>query len=542
MSSGSEVQFFAGIPFAKPPVGNLRFEKPEPVEPWNGTLEAVSFGKQCIQFSGMEEGEMLEISSEDCLTMNIARPSTPSDDPLGYPVVVFIYGGGFSTGSSNFYHTVDANERIATRGIILVTFNYRLGPFGFYTTNDERAPGNYGLWDQVQALKFVQEVIADFGGNPGQVTIFGASAGGGSTSWLTFSKAAKGLFKRAMPLCGTAQSFWARNVQGNTRSSERLEERLNCDQKENPKNCLKRKTVEEILKVDPGILILPDTINFLSWSPQPDGEVVPFEDFSEALKQVKKTDSLYGINSQEDLSFTLDSGFLKDLAKYFPVQVSNASEFSRSEMEAGMDFLSEMEVGMDFLLRENGAFGTKASEAIRRIVAFYETEADKYSHHAFLQAYAQFFSDIHFNVAFRRETRLKSAANHGKVFVYLHDYVAPKNKNEFIDGSGHCMEISYLFGNIFFTEELDDPGYRKSMNQVLDLFESFVKTGIPRTSQFELPKVTAENVPFLHISSESKLEADLFADREQFWDKIVTDFGFDWITNRRVNSSIKDEL
>ena len=186
-------------------------------------------------------------ASEDCLFLHITRPSTPSPDPAGYPVLVFIYGGAFVTGYTELHYTSDVNDKIASRGMILVSFNYRVGPLGFLATGDRSSPGNYGLWDQVQALKFVNEIIPAFGGDTKRITIFGNSAGGSSVSWLTYSPAAKGLFQRAIPISGTAHSSWNQEIEWTYRSSTDLLKKTNCYRQKNQKECLKNKSVEELL-------------------------------------------------------------------------------------------------------------------------------------------------------------------------------------------------------------------------------------------------------------------------------------------------------
>uniref|UniRef100_A0AC34RQR1 Carboxylesterase type B domain-containing protein n=1 Tax=Panagrolaimus sp. JU765 TaxID=591449 RepID=A0AC34RQR1_9BILA len=163
LPSGNQVQFFKGIPFAKPPVGTLRFEKPQPPEPWTTTLNATSFGKQCVQFFLPPFNGATD--SEDCLFINIARPTTPSIDPRGYPVMLYLFGGAFVTGSALSGHNAYANDALVTKGVILASINYRLGPLGYYSSRDLSAPGNYALWDIIQALQFIQDVIPQFGGD-----------------------------------------------------------------------------------------------------------------------------------------------------------------------------------------------------------------------------------------------------------------------------------------------------------------------------------------------------------------------------------------
>lgn len=188
-------------------------------------------------------------SSEDCLFVNIARPSTQSSDPEGYPVAIWIYGGGFASGSSQLYHTFEANNRIVSRGIIFASFNYRLGPLGFFSTGNDSAPGNYGVWDQVQALKFLNAVLPAFGGNPNRITIFGSSAGGASISLLTYSSAAQGLFQKAMSMCGCSHAHWAQNNEISENSSMKILNQTNCLHHQNPKECFKNVSIDEIIAV-----------------------------------------------------------------------------------------------------------------------------------------------------------------------------------------------------------------------------------------------------------------------------------------------------
>ncbi len=201
--SGTDVVAFKGIPFAAPPVGPLRWKAPQPAAPWEGTRDAVEFCPSCPQpviFAGAVSKQ-----SEDCLGLNIWTPAKSAGDKL--PVMAWIYGGGFTIGSSS-QPTYDG-EALARQGVIVVSFNYRLGALGFLAHPDlsretpEGVSGNYGLLDQIAALKWVQRNIRNFGGDPGQVTIFGESAGGASVMTLLVSPLAKGLFHRAIAQSGT---------------------------------------------------------------------------------------------------------------------------------------------------------------------------------------------------------------------------------------------------------------------------------------------------------------------------------------------------
>lgn len=196
---------FKGIPFAAPPVGDLRWRAPQPVKPWTGVRTAVEYGHDCMQKPFPADAAPLGTPpAEDCLVANVWRPVDSKPGKL--PVMVWIYGGGFVNGGSS--PAVYSGQAFAKRGVVLVSFNYRLGRFGFFgfpaltEEHPDEPKGNYGYMDQIAALKWVKRNIAAFGGDPNNVTIFGESAGGGSVHTLITSPAAKGLFHKAIVQSG----------------------------------------------------------------------------------------------------------------------------------------------------------------------------------------------------------------------------------------------------------------------------------------------------------------------------------------------------
>src|ERR1700751_1897685 len=204
-----KVKSFLGIPYAQPPVGDLRWKAPQPLSKWNGVKKATAFGSHCMQ--GKVFGDMVfhdPGASEDCLTLNIWVPDKHVDPKL--PVMVWIYGGGFVSGTTS--ESRQDGSRLAQQGVIVVSMNYRLGIFGFMVhpelakESGHNSAGNYGLMDQLAALKWVHDNIAAFGGDPGNVTIFGESAGSFSVSAQMASPLAKGLFQRAIGESGAAFS------------------------------------------------------------------------------------------------------------------------------------------------------------------------------------------------------------------------------------------------------------------------------------------------------------------------------------------------
>ncbi|XP_020707598.2 esterase E4 isoform X2 [Athalia rosae] len=220
---GRNISAFIGIPYAKPPIGNLRFASPVAADAWNGTFNATVPGSVCVS---LRRG--VAIGVEDCLNLNVFTPQLPEDGTSpSLPVMVWVHGGGFVEGNSLPRHY--GPRYLLDEDIVLVTFNYRLGPIGFLSAGDEVLPGNWGMKDQVLALKWVQENIAKFGGNPERVTIFGQSAGSAAVQLLALSESTKGLFHQYISQSGGADSYWSyRPKESYAKYALALGEYFNC--------------------------------------------------------------------------------------------------------------------------------------------------------------------------------------------------------------------------------------------------------------------------------------------------------------------------
>ncbi len=198
------LKVYRGITFAAPPVGDLRWRAPQPVLKWDGVRETVKFAPACIQGMTMGPGGGGPAPSEDCLYLNIWSPAKSPRDRV--PVLVWIYGGGFAMGSTS--EPTYNGEKLARKGVVLVSIAYRVGQMGFFAhpelsaESGNRVSGNYGLLDMIAGLKWIQKNIAAFGGDPRRVTIFGESAGGIAVSMLCASPLAKGLFQGAISQSG----------------------------------------------------------------------------------------------------------------------------------------------------------------------------------------------------------------------------------------------------------------------------------------------------------------------------------------------------
>ncbi|KAH9495506.1 Neuroligin-4, X-linked [Bulinus truncatus] len=199
VSAEGTVLSYLGVPYAKPPTGSRRFKRPEKPDPWSGERDAGKLGSMCPQYRATNDHSGM---SEDCLTLNIYTPVRSTGQ---LPVMVWVHGGSFRTGSGTIFNGTE----LAYKGVVVVTINYRLDILGFMSTEDDSAPGNFGLLDQILALEWVKENIGSFGGDPNQVTIFGESAGAACVSLLILSPLAGGLFQKAIVESGSSIAPWA---------------------------------------------------------------------------------------------------------------------------------------------------------------------------------------------------------------------------------------------------------------------------------------------------------------------------------------------
>lgn len=206
-SAGDGVSSYLGIPYAAPPVGDLRWKAPQPAVAWDGVRDATHYGHRCVQFGGFPDMRFQDDGpSEDCLTLNIWTPAKGKNDKLA--VMVWIHGGGFVGGGSSEYR--HDGTSLARHGVVVVTLNYRLGMLGFFThpelakESPHHTSGDYGLMDQAAAIAWVRDNIAAFGGDPKNITVFGESAGSFSVSMLMASPLSKDNLAKAIGESGAA--------------------------------------------------------------------------------------------------------------------------------------------------------------------------------------------------------------------------------------------------------------------------------------------------------------------------------------------------
>ncbi|XP_013876547.1 neuroligin-4, X-linked, partial [Austrofundulus limnaeus] len=283
---GPVIQYL-GVPYARPPTGDRRFQPPEPPLPWPGIRNVTQFAPVCPQ--SLDERSMLgdmmpswltanlDIAatylthqSEDCLYLNIYVPTEEDIHEEGgqRPVMVYVHGGSYSEGTGNM---MDGSVLASYGNVIVITLNYRLGVLGFLSTGDQAAKGNYGLLDQIQALRWVKENIAAFGGDPNRVTVFGSGAGASCVSLLTLSHYSEDLFHRAIIQSGSALASWAVNYQP-SKYARQLGERVGCgiDDSSQLVACLQGRSYRELVEQN----ITPAKYH-TAFGPVIDGDVIP---------------------------------------------------------------------------------------------------------------------------------------------------------------------------------------------------------------------------------------------------------------------------
>jgi para-nitrobenzyl esterase len=437
-----KVRVYKGIPFAAPPVGKLRWQPPQPVAAWQGVRECQEFGSTCPQQpypAGSVYAQPPQPQSEDCLYLNIWTPAENAGAKL--PVMVWIHGGALTRGSGSL--GVYDGEALARRGVVLVTINYRLGPFGYLAhpalsrESSHGSSGNYGVLDQIAALQWVSRNIAAFGGDPGRVTIFGESAGSWSVCALVASPLTKGLFHRAIGQSGGCFSPMqylkeARNGHPPAeKSGEGLAAILGCDKAADPLAAMREKSTEEILSAaakDPAQGRTRANV---------DGWVFPDE-----------IHKIYAEGKQQPV----------------PVIVgSNADE--GTSLTAAVPF-SDVEGFKTAMQRKYGGL----AERFLHVYPVANSNDVK-------SAYLHSLRDEWFTWEMRTWARLTQKAG-GKAYVYYFSRVPPRPDAEKY-GAYHAAEIAYAFDNLRLLPWKSEPADQALADAMSGAWVRFAASGDP---------------------------------------------------------------
>ncbi|KAH7725075.1 CBN-GES-1 protein [Aphelenchoides avenae] len=296
--SGFKADVFLGVPFAQPPIGDLRFERPEPPLSWDGIRTTDRLQEACFGIGVFAHYKM----SEDCLYLNIFAPQQKAES---YPVMVIIHGGGFVTGSAHMYRDYnDLAESYVSKGIVVVTIQHRLFVHGYASLGSDSLKGNLGHWDQVAALKFVQSNIAAFGGDPKRVTIYGYSAGAASASTLSVSPHSRDLFAKAIQMGGSVLAEWG-GSDLTLKYTKQLLTMIGCEYStgDGAKRCLKAASNDDITAATQKMNLSPRRMNGGVFGPRHDGDFFP-KPAAELIKEAPKKPTYAGMCEEESIIFT----------------------------------------------------------------------------------------------------------------------------------------------------------------------------------------------------------------------------------------------
>ncbi|KAK4874276.1 hypothetical protein RN001_013636 [Aquatica leii] len=505
---GKDIFSFRGIRYAKAPIGDLRFQPPVPVDSWSNVYDATKDGPVCPQpnFTPV---------SEDCLFLNVYTTKLPDKkhNPKR-PVLVFIHAGGFYgvTGASYFV----GPQYLLDRDVVLVTMNYRLASLGFISTGDKLAPGNNGLKDQVLSLKWVQENILAFGGDPDLVTIFGYSAGGTSVTAHMLSPMSKGLFHRALAMSGAMFAQWP--IENHQLYLAQKQARLvGCpdDTTENIITCLKKVPAEQLgnsffgfyeFGYNPVLLWTPvveldfGQERFLTEHPitsalKGNFAKVPFmtgittEEFSySALNILQKPELLNEMNAN-----------FEEIAPITFIYERNTTKSKHVSKELKKQFLNDLpiegpkSVGLEHLYADsNGGFGVNRGV---KLIAMQNTDCTFY----YKFTYQGRFSHI-----------------------YVQNTTIPY-------GVVHHDDLIYIFyiSKIFPKFNVTDPEYATVL-KLTTILENFALTGKPipkrcaHLDNVDWIPYTIQNNNYMDLGKTLKMSENLYEDRYSVWDKLFT--------------------
>uniref|UniRef100_A0A915P573 Carboxylic ester hydrolase n=1 Tax=Meloidogyne floridensis TaxID=298350 RepID=A0A915P573_9BILA len=469
-----------------------------------------------------------------------------------YPVLVFIHGGGYQTGTTREIPEEAMAKKYAKNNIVFVAFQYRIGqlgrkifflifkrnfPKGFASTGDENFAGNYGLWDQLRALQFVRDNIERFGGDPQRITISGFSAGAASVSALSISPLSNNLFQQTIQMSGTFFSEWAVSNRV-VFETEKMAKFAGCDDtlddSKELKKCLKGKTVEELMDAVERMGSARMEPNSLLFTPRIDADFFP-KDVKTLLQNAPTKRNLIGVADTEALTFILLLDKENSMDGGMSVKPEEIENYDRKKFE---NFVRNIIAPKNLFVNEN-----EGKVVQQKIIDFYLSDSGKIDGKD-----KKLTTDFMFIVPMLQEVHYKFEKG-WPVFMYMIDYYNKKYypKNIPIKGSYHCVELPPLF-NItacpFLIEDFseEDLEFEKVL---LTSVVNFVTTGNPSISTLKWHNLNTKNpLQFARLNpTNPKMESALYPEKLKFWQKLTENYSFDLI--RGINKETlksKDEL
>ncbi|KAK4874274.1 hypothetical protein RN001_013634 [Aquatica leii] len=502
---GKQIFSFRGIKYAKAPVDDLRFQPPQPVEKWEGKYDATKDGPACPQAKHSS-------TSEDCLVLNVYTSKIPRGNEVEKrPVMVFFHPGGFQTGSASSEEY--GPQYLLDHDIVLVVPNYRLATLGFLSTGDKEAPGNNGLKDQVQVLKWVKANIATFGGDPDAVTIAGSDAGAISVTLHLVSPLSKGLFNKAIVMSGSSLGILP--VPNNQMDlAKKQAQLLHCpeDTSANIIKCLKSKSAQEIADSYPLFKEENSLDSCLTWLPVMERDVGqqrfltthPIE--SIFTEHFEKVPVLTGVTTDEfaEKAFAIlaHSNLLQDMEKYPPISSVYEKDTNNSKT------------------------------VFKELKKFYFE--DKPIDNSTIAELVNLYSDGMVGFEVNRGAKILAEKSNESVYYYRFNYKGrhsffylPDTNNTVPYGVAHLDDLIYLFHNSKrFTEYREDDPETDTIEKMTTLWTNFVRFGKPIPEQSEnLDNVkwepfTIKSKKYLDIGNKLVLNENLNEKRYAEWEKL----------------------
>ena len=493
LGENKDVLSFKGIPYVKPPIGPLRWKPPQPVEAWEGIRQAAAYGTACLQPGVFKAfGIDLGKQSEDCLYLNVWTAAKSADERR--PVMMWIHGGGNVAGASQD-PSIDG-EALSRKGVVVVSINYRLGIFGYFAhpllsnESPNKVSGNYGLLDQIAALKWIQRNIKAFGGDPDRITIFGESAGSVNVSYLMASPLAKGLFHRAIAESGNALGLSNRHLQerwfGNEpmeKQGERIIKDLGYSDGPDLLSTVRALDAEKLLEGSKASMFPAPGFN--TFSPVIDGWALP-NDLMTLFEQGKQN-------------------FVPLIAG------SNADEMNLFITKAPFD---NVEAYRSMVKRVYGKFADEV------LTMYPVNEPSKIK-----KAMVDSQGDAFFVAGARRFARAMEKAG-GKSYLYHYTMTWPGPMAAL--GAFHSAEIVFVFNNIELYKNTQYVPFEKKHQTLSDVMSAywvqFAKTGNPNKGGLpEWPAYDSSKDQYIEFGEVVKVGQGLRKEKLDMWDNFVSE-------------------
>lgn len=507
-ANGRQYEAYEGIPYALPPIGKLRFKPPQRLPAWVGELPATKFGSPCMQYTQIPTtpDETVE-GAEDCLYLNIYVPAERRNLQL-LPVIFWIHGGAFQYGSG-----MDMGAKfLMDRDVVYVTINYRLGPLGFLSTEDEVVPGNMGLKDQSLALRWVSENVEWFGGDPKKITLVGLSAGGASVHYQYLSPMSAGLFQGGISISGTSLDCWTQ-TENPLEKAKQLGALMGC-----PTGSIR--DMVRCLRYRPGKTLVQAVGKFMRFYynpftpfgpvPEKTGDE-PFIDRTPAEiisnGDVQDVPWVTGVTSEEGL---------------YPVAEFIAKPEALRALEENWELLAPYFLDYNYTIPKG-----KHVEVARLVKNHYF--GTKKIDESTIKSLIDLASDRFFVVGAELAARMQAKVNRQPVWFYYYSYRGAHSLSEAMSGANTNYGVShaddaYVVVDTKFLDPTTTTEDIKMQKTLIDFWVSFATNGVPNVGGAKWPRLNPDEktLRYLHIAGPEKINMDSNSNlgNKDFWNSL----------------------